>query len=388
MNDIRRIMVVGSGDLGRRVFHELAHSGRGRQVRLLGRNPETTLRAANSGALCALQRGHSARVSHALTDLTDIARTAEQIDAFQPDVLFLAVSYQSWWQISTLAEDAFQRLYAANFGPWLPMHLVPVLHAMRAVRAAGSTATVVNAAFPDAVHPALDAIGLAPHIGIGNVANNVPALRTAAAEHLGWDVTEVDVRLVAHHYVSHRLSRHGDSGPARMALAVYCAGEDVTTKVDIPKLLRRLPADFRRTGGLAGQTMTAASALSVLEPLIDGTDADVHAPGPGGRVGGYPVAIRSGRFELQLPDGMTEDEALAINLAGQRADGITEIRADGTVVFEPESMGVLTDALGYACERMPLSEAEDRAQEIADRYARFRRRTSELRTSERAEALR
>ncbi|MEU7576193.1 hypothetical protein AB0B50_01105 [Streptomyces sp. NPDC041068] len=383
MNDIRRIMVLGAGDLGRRVFHELAQGDRGRHVRLLGRDPETTLRAANSAGFCALQRGHGAQVSHALTDLTDTDRTAQEIAAFRPDVLFLAVSYQSWWQISTLPEDAFKRLYAANFGPWLPMHLVPVLHAMRAVRAAGSDATVVNAAFPDAVHPVLAAAGLAPHIGIGNVANNVPALRTAAARQLGLDVADIDVRLVAHHYVSHRLSRHGDSGPARMGLSVHYAGEDVTAKADVPELLRWLPADYRRTGGLAGQTMTAASALSVLEPLVDGRDAHVHAPGPDGRVGGYPVAIESGRFRLLLPDGMTEDEAVAINLSGQRADGITEIRPDGTVVFEPAAMGVLTDALGYACERMPLGEAEDRAREIAERYAHFRDRSCE-----RAEALR
>lgn len=377
MNEIPKVMILGAGDLGCRVTHELAHSGRRRHVRLVGRDPEATLRAANSARFCALQRGGTARVSHAVTDLTDLDRTAQQIDDLRPDVLFLAVSYQSWWHISTLPEDAYKQLSAANFGPWLPMQLAPVLHAMRAVRAAGSDAIVVNAAFPDAVHPALDAVGLAPHIGIGNVANNVPALRAAAADLLGWDVARVDVRLVAHHYVSHRLSRHGNSKPARLGLGVYCNGEDVTDKVEQSELLGRLPARYRRTGGLAGQTMTAASALSVLEPLIDGRDTQVHAPGPHGMVGGYPVAIESGRFRLLLPAGMDEAEAVAINLSGQRADGITEILQDGTVVFEPASMSVLTNALGYACDKLPLSDVEGRAQEIAARYGRYRARTLE-----------
>ncbi|WP_037772128.1 hypothetical protein [Streptomyces sclerotialus] len=374
---MRKIMVLGAGDLGRRVFHELAHATGERHVRLVGRNAEVTLRAANLARFCGLQRGRTPRVDHALTDLTDVARTAEQIAAFRPDVLFLAASYQSWWQISALPEAAFQRLYAANYGPWLPMHLVPTLKAMEAVRMADSEAVVVNASYPDAVHPVLFAVGLSPHLGIGNVANNVPGIRTAAAAQLGRHVADVDVRLVAHHYVSHRLSRRGDSGPARMGLAVLCEGRDVTATVDVPDLLRRLPGEYRRTGGLPGQAMTAASALSVLEPLIDGRDAEVHAPGPGGLVGGYPVAIESGTFRTLLPDGMTEEEAVAINLSGQRHDGISEIRPDGTVVFESASMGVLTEELGYACDVLPLAEAEDRAAEIAERYARYRARVTE-----------
>ncbi|WP_406466489.1 hypothetical protein OH738_00630 [Streptomyces hirsutus] len=377
MNDIRKIMVLGAGDLGRRVLHDLAHSPHPRRVQLLGRNAEVTLRAVNLARFSSMQRGHRTEVGHALTDLTDVARTAERIAAFQPDVLFLAVSYQPWWHITTLPEAAFQRLYAANYGPWLPMHLVPTMKAMEALRMAGSAAVVVNAAYPDAVHPVLAAAGLSPHIGIGNVANNVPGIRASAADQLGMDVAEIDALLVAHHYVSHRLSRRGDSGPAAMALAVLHQGQDITGKLDVPEVLRRLPADYRRTGGLAGQAMTAASALSVLEPLADGRDALVHAPGPDGLVGGYPVLLSEGRTRLVLPGGMSREEAVAVNLSGQWHDGIAEIRPDGTVVFEESSMRVLTDEFGYDCRTMPLSEAEDRATEITERYTRYRARVTD-----------
>ncbi|MGX4732954.1 hypothetical protein [Kitasatospora griseola] len=372
MDDARKAMVLGAGDIGRRVFHELAQTSRGRQVELVGRDQEAVVRAVNLARFCALQRGFSSTVSGSVSDLTDTARTAERIAEFAPDVIFFAVSYQSWWVISTLPQDSFARLYAANFGPWLPMHLVPVMKAMEAVKLSGSQAVVVNAAYPDAVHPALSAAGLSPDLGIGNVANNVPGIQAVVADTLGCAAAELEVRLVAHHYVSHRLSRHGDSDPAAMGLAVLRQGHDITADLDLPALLKRLPHEYRRTGGLAGHAMTATSALSVLEPLVDERDALVHAPGPDGMLGGYPVALEGGKIQLRLPGGMTSEEALAINVSGQLADGISEIRPDGTVRFEPGAMQILTDEIGYSCDEMPLAEAESRAQEIADRFAKYR----------------
>ncbi|WP_434740527.1 hypothetical protein [Micromonospora sp. SH-82] len=374
MVDTRRAMVIGAGDLGSRVLQGLASSGSGRELRLVGRDGEATLRAANLAALSSLQTGHRNVVSHAVGDLSDVDRTAATISAFQPDVIFLTASLQSWWVISTLPQPAFERLYQANFGPWLPMHLVPVLWAMRAVRAARSDAVVVNAAFPDAVHPALAGVGLSPHVGIGNVANNVPGIRSAAADLLGVQVRRVEVRLVAHHYVSHRLSRTGDSGPAGMILRVLLDGSDVTDRLDLTEVLGALPGRYRRTGGRDGQVMTAASALSVLAPLLDGREATVHAPGPLGRVGGYPVALSPSGVDVVLPPGVGEAEAVAVNLSGQRCDGITGIDDAGTVDFEPEAADVLARELGYHCTRMRLAEAEGRAREIAERFAAYRER--------------
>lgn len=375
-HDLRKIMILGAGDIGRRVFHEMAHSTNKRHVELVGRDEEAMLRATNMTRFCSLQRGFSPTVSHSTTDLVDVERTAECIAAFRPDVLFLSASYQSWWVISTLPQDAFERLYAANYGPWLPMHLVPVMKAMEAVKLSGTEPIVVNAAYPDAVHPALASVGLSPDLGIGNVANNVPALQAVAADHLGCDAEGIEVRLIAHHYVSHRLSRRGDSGSARMSLAVLHKGCDVTAELDIPALLGRLPAEYRRTGGLGGQGMTAASALSVLEPLANERDAFVHAPGPNGLLGGYPVAIESDKISLRLPEGMSQDEALAVNISGQQQDGITEIRRDGTVVFENSAMDVMREELGYDCPEMSLADAEGRAREIAERFAAYRTRTA------------
>lgn len=368
----RKVQIIGAGDIGRRVCEGLAQADDRRSIQLVGRDNDATLRATNLAHFASAQRGYTAHLSHAVADLRDIDRMAEQIAAFDPDVIFLAASFQSWWVITTLPKPAFEALYAANFGPWLPMHLVPVLKAMQAVRLAQSNAIVVNAAYPDAVHPVLDAVGLSPHIGIGNVANNVPGITRAAADWLGLDPLEVSTRLTAHHYVSHRLSRTGDSGGAEMNLWISHNDEQIISEADVPKVLAELPRRYRRTGGLAGQSMTAASALSVLEPLVDESNALVHAPGPLGLAGGYPVVLRDGQISLALPPTLSKQEALRINLSGQIEDGIREICDDGTVVFESRAMSVLTSELGYECPEMAIDEAEDYAEDLAERLAAYR----------------
>ncbi|MER7169621.1 hypothetical protein ABT336_26645, partial [Micromonospora sp. NPDC000207] len=108
--------------------------------------------------------------------------------------------------------------------------------------------------------------------------------------------------------------------------------------------------------------------------LLDGREATVHAPGPLGRVGGYPVALSPSGVDVVLPPGVGEAEAVAVNLSGQRCDGITGIDDAGTVDFEPEAADVLARELGYHCTRMRLSEAEGRAREIAERFAAYRER--------------
>jgi hypothetical protein len=252
------------------------------------------------------------------------------------------------------------------------MHLAPVIKAMKAVRRASSKALIVNAAFPDAIHPALHEAGLSPDVGIGNVANNIPALQTIAADRLGCDVSEVRVKFIAHHYVSHRM-RYGDTGSARACLRVFRAGEDVSSMLPLELLLQSLAGEYRRTPGVPGQAMVAASALSVIEPLADGAESLGHAPGPCGLPGGYPIRMADGRVSLDLPADILLEDAIAINVDGQVHDGITRI-ADGYIDFEESSMDIMYSHLRYECKRMHWSEAEARAEELGERFALYRAR--------------
>lgn len=104
---------------------------------------------------------------------------------------------------------------------------------MQAVKQTGLDAKVINSAFPDTTHTILDKVGLAPAIGIGNVANIVPAIRSSIAYRLGRPMKDVTAYFFAQHYVSHYLPRFGTTGGAPYYLKAMVDGENVTDDLNL-----------------------------------------------------------------------------------------------------------------------------------------------------------
>ena len=73
-------------------------------------------------------------------------------------------------------------------------------------------------------------------------------------------------------------------------------------------------------------------------------------------------------------EGLPLAEAIDINERSHRFDGIERIEDDGTAVFSPWAVDVLRRELGYACERLAPSEAEQRAEELIARFAEYAQR--------------
>lgn len=367
----KTVMIVGLGDLGAHVLDMLSRLPSRPRIVVAGRREEWLIRRKNLANYVAMHLGVEPDLGHVVVDLDDEARTAEAISAINPDIIFSAVSLQSWRVITELPKAIFDELDEAQFGPWLPMHLTPVHALMRAVALSGVSARVVNAAFPDCVNAVLGQVGLAPTIGIGNVANIVPALRSSVACALDQPVGRVRISLVAQHYFTHRVPRHGDAGGAPFHLTATLDGDDVTKRIDIAEVLKLLTKQLRRQGGIAGQALTAASAMSVLSAMLEDAGRVVHAPGPNGLPGGYPVRITARGGEPVLPAGLSLDDAIAMNEACQRKDGIDKIDADGTVHFTELEMAIMKRMLGYECRSMRLEESGAWARELRAKYLEF-----------------
>ncbi|WP_292231825.1 hypothetical protein [Mesorhizobium sp.] len=268
--------------------------------------------------------------------------------------------------------DAYQQIDQARGGVWTPMHLVLVRRLMRAVREADLESIVVNASYPDVTHAALAAEGLSPTIGIGNIANAVPGIRLAAAHLLGCELKAVDVQFFAQHYVSYRMPSTGSTDGAPYHLTIYRNGQEVKPQeLRHEEIFANVAGRFRRVKGLAGQSVTASSATAILRAFADHLERVVHAPGPLGLVGGYPVRIAPTGISIELPQGLSLDDAVEINSQCQKYDGIEAVESDGTVRFTGESAGILRELLGYDCEAMALDECEKRAEELAAKYAEY-----------------
>jgi len=373
---VPRLMIVGLGDLGFRVLGRVLTRDFPVHVAVTGRDLEVTTRKARLQQLTAFQRGRWVEIEPFEVDVEDIDRAAEAIACFRPDVIFNAMSRQSWRIITELPRAVFAELDTAELGPWLPMHLVPMQRLMRAVERSGVPGVrTVNAAYPDAVNPALAAGGLAPTTGIGNVANIVPALRCASARLLGAaNPTETQVLFYAQHFLTHGIPRTGTSGGAPFHLRVLHEGQDATGRLDPQDIFREVATTFRRQGGQLGQELTSSSALAVLEAMLTDADRVVHAPGPGGRPGGWAVRARAGAVTPVIPEGVTEAALRAVNEGGQARDGVERIDADGTVWFTEANMAVMERLVGWSVRKVHLDDMAAAADELDARYRRFAQR--------------
>ena len=367
----KTLMIVGVGDLTGLVLDMITRvEGIGKIV-LASRNISHMNQRKNLSLLAAIQLGFFPEIECVEMDLNNIEQSAETISTLRPDVIFNTATLQSWRIITYLPQPVFAELDEAQFGPWLPMHLTLVHKLMKGVMASGVETTVINAAFPDAVGPVLDRVGLAPHSGIGNVANVIPAFKAAIAAQLSVSKSSIDLSLYTQHYFSHRVPAYGDSGGSPYHLEVFCQGQEVSSDIDHERLLTSIRTDFKKTGGAFRQMITAASACSVLIPLLTDQEAKIHAPAIQGLPGGYAGAISSGKFSVIEPTNVSLQEAIVLNEKCQQFDGIKHIAADGTVHFTENEMAIMTRMIGYHCGSMKLDESEQWATELGRKFNEF-----------------
>ncbi|GCE22235.1 hypothetical protein KDK_60350 [Dictyobacter kobayashii] len=231
----------------------------------------------------------------------------------------------------------------------------------------GQTIHVLNAIYPDVVNPILAKVDLAPTTGIGDLANNVPALRQAVAGILNVPREQVDVRLIMSRYVSYWMSRH-PLKDAPLSFSVFINGVDQTSEIDRAKVFQQLPSTLKRTGGGVGNIMTATSAAVVFDGVVNDTGVITHVPGPNGLPGGYPARVDAQGVEVVLPEKIPLQTAIHINESGLVLDGIERIDEDGAVLFAEQEMSVFREVLGYDCRKMPLCEVDDWAKELQTKY--------------------
>jgi hypothetical protein len=117
--------------------------------------------------------------------------------------------------------------------------------------------------------------------------------------------------------------------------------------------------------------MTAASAMVVFQGMLNDTGVITHAPGPNGLPGGYSVTVNKEGVQIILPAHLSMEQALDVNERGMHLDGIEAISSDGTIHFAERNMAILKEILGYECRSMPLSEVEECAKELRERYLKL-----------------
>lgn len=331
------VLLIGLGDLGTRVLDSLARLPELERLVAATRDEEHARARAGQAALVAELLGGPRRVESERLDVGDTAATASVLARLDPDLVVMAASRLTWWR-----PPADERLARMPFGIWLPLQLTLVRSLMLARREAGARARVVSLPYPDGVGPALAPLGLAPDLGAGNVTETAPKLAHLAGP-------GAEVRLVMHHaaqqYAFPSLSDVGvhlhqpptsTCGEPPWTAEVRVRGE----RLDDERVRELFRAPYPLPSGRETHELTAAAVAQTVRALLGDALVATHAPAPAGRAGGYPVRISSAGLELDLPEGLDEAAAVALNERAARWDGIERIEPDGTIVFTEPYLGV------------------------------------------------
>jgi hypothetical protein len=358
------VLVIGLGDLGQRIVNALAHRPGGRLV-AAARDAEVAAATAGQAALIAALCDGPRTVQAAHIDLDQPEATAAELARLAPSVIVLAASRLTWWRLP-------ERAGSIAYGAWLPLHVTLVRKLMLARAAAGVTAPVVALPYPDGVGPILAGAGLAPELGAGNVLEMAAKLVAVATARTNLPRHRVDVRLVAHHAVQRTafsafkaLGGNGPTSPPPFLARVLVDGRPLPDT----SVREYLIAPYPLPSGRATHTLTAAAAVATVDALLSSTPQKLHAPAPGGRPGGYPVIVSRAGIELDLPDGVSEADAIAINSVAARWDGIERIAADGTLTYTAALSDEIDRHLGLRLTEIKLDEQAAVADELASRLA-------------------
>jgi len=365
------LMLVGLGGLGEVILQLLARDGCVDRIVVASRSAGRAVPRCNLARLGALIGGQAPQIHFVPLDLNDQERVAEVVRREAPDIVLSTATMMTWWLPDLLPPEESRRLKAAGFGVWLPVHLVLTRKLMEALREADYQGFTITAPLPDVINPVLARLGLAPTCGIGNLDEVVPKVRLLAAERLGVGVAAVRVFLVAHHaFEAILFGRPAEETPPYF-LRIEHGGEDVTEAVGGEELLF---APYPLPPGPATHLLSAASAVRLVRALLSPAGALLHAPGPGGLPGGYPVVVGPEGVRPAPIQGLTLEEAVGINERSHRFDGVERIEDDGTVLFCPASAEVMRQTLGYDCPRLHPDEAEARAGELLARFREYAER--------------
>lgn len=359
------VMIFGLGNVGGQLLEFLARvPNLGWRVLTAARDRERGLRKTRSALFGASYHGLYPEIDFRQADLDDHAATARLLAEERPDVVVNSATFAAWWLRDLLPPDIRAELQSVGPGIWAAAHMTPAYNLMRAIEASGTRPLYLNVSYPDLVNVALSRSGPGPSIGVGNIDLLVPAIQHVAARQLGAPMRHVVPYIVAHNHHSYGILTRGTTGGLDFYLKILLAGTDVTQRFEREALVAAVFADASIPSAAGASSLAAGSLCKVLLAVMTDSGERSHIPGPNGLPGGYPAVLTARGAEVMLPASLTLEQAVAINEAGQRAEGVAAVEADGRVRYTEEARRVLRDRLRISLEGFHPADSHRVAGEI------------------------
>lgn len=361
-----KIMIIGYGSTGKYVLDMATKlpAFSGCTFSVISRTPkEEAEKRINITRVSTGIFGSFPQIKYFESDIRHIARMSELIKNVSPDIIAYTGRYMKGFKYGE-----FSYPNEIGYGAWTPMAIVLVEKVMRAIQQSGVKTKVINTSYGDAVSPALASIGLAPYTSAGNLNHLVPRMKLAFAEVTGDKPEQVDVTFAGSHYANTYISREGTpkGSPYLLKITGKSGGCVEDARIFEKCALSTLSGPERNW-------MIASDVVMLMQLMLDksGTKRKIHAPGPFGLIGGYPLVFQNGEMRLDTSD-FSAEEMERVNQESLRCDGIDTIDENG-ITFTDTLIRKMKEVFGLDYPRtISISDCEPFSRQIAQTLSAFK----------------
>lgn len=261
------------------------------------------------------------------------------ITKFTPKIVLQMASLQSPWEFNNQKSTWVSLINNSGFALTIPFQAFLTIKLARIIKKTGLSIHFVNACYPDLVNPILKFLGYNVTCGVGNVSIIESVIRSVKNSY-----RKMNISILGHHV---HLTQKTNIPLEYRKPRVW--GDDINYDlVDLAlNQIRSIKDDElnQLTGLISAQTI-----LNLLKPEY----TLYNIPGPNGLPGGYPVLMSSQGVILNLPNKISEEEAVLWNLECSKYDGAS-IDKDGFIKFNRLVSGALKQNnikhfKGFYCE--------------------------------------
>lgn len=338
------VLITGTGMFAGRIALDIAATAKEPiNVVIAGRNRTRLDWLRTAGNARAAMFGTAARFSTQEIDLLEPSASAGLLRQYAPKLVVQAASIQT----STVISDKGSRWtdLVAKGG----LSATAVFQAVISARMAAAISEIapdtklINCSFPDVVNSMIVGLGHRVLCGTGNVAilSNIFAGARDA-------LPDGKLRVLAHYQclAPWRLPSSERSGLP--SPRVFIGDDEIQDPFEAFASCKLTPEPAIEISGASGVTLICA--------LVAGKQWEGHVPGPNGLPGGYPVRLESGELMLDLPQGLSEQDAIAWNEAFEERKGMTV--SDGAVRYHGRLKELLEEAGTPHAQGFALSDLE------------------------------
>ncbi len=343
------LLILSLGELSTCMLEAAARSDLFDTIIVASRSKQKAQERAGNAIIGAGTEGHFPNIMAEELDY-GAPDFEEKLRNMAPDFLFSAPSLMPWWKLDELGIDL-------PFAAFTSLHLALMTQLRNRLAAADCGTTWIGASYPDVINAVLNRTGFGPNFGIGNVQEPIAKIRIHVARTIGCKPHEVEVHLVAQHAFEYYVlnKTRFDVLPPHLLKATV-QGRDVS---DVAAKVLRDPFPFPYD--LHFNRVTASAGIEALGALTSDTPVAIHLPGIGPFLGGYPVIASCAGVDIALPREWTMEQAIAVNQASLKWDGIEDVTSDGTIVYSDQTLNALHDFLGSTPGMLTPENAQQQA---------------------------